>query len=106
METHVNETTVQVADTLLNLGFKTADCFADITDKPIANLVYLSRQYQDQHQYLALMSGPWENAPFTEATLFVYQKPFHSRAKQKQIPLRVAILRGIPEIVAAVEQTY
>lgn len=96
-----------LAPYLRALGFTDGDWFRDLTDRPVKGMVYLTRTYQDQRQQLSLLSGPWEGAPFTEAVLLVYERPFDPRAKVRQTPLCARTIRGgLEEVLSAVSTVY
>lgn len=99
--------TADIAKALWAGGWVAGDWHRDISDRPIQGLVYVTRTYEGQHQYLSLCTGPWENAPFLEGVLLVYEKPLDTRARKRQIPLFATIVRGgLEDILAVVNRVY
>ncbi len=91
--------------TLKDLGFIDGDPVKDLSDKPIKGLVYLTRVYKGQYQYLSLCYSHIEDR-FLEAILHVYAKPFDSRSKVKQPFLAALIMRTTEDILVAVDTVY
>ncbi len=74
-------------------------------DKAPKYVIYLTRSFGDpkQYQYITFTSY---DGKFVEATLFVYEHPFNSRAKKKQLVLYCNLFRNFDEILEAVGKTY
>lgn len=83
------------------LGFK--DATYDLSDRRPADLVYLHRLREGQHQYLSLMNY---EGRFLEALVEIFAAPRNPRDK-KQVRLSPpGILRSWAEIEAAISRTY
>ena len=106
-------TPAQMTTRLLSLGFTLG---ADQKEEQIKDLglyrewlIYLKRRvggppptpFQYQHLWLTTYDDR-----FVEALLFVYPKPYNSRAKPPMQPLHCMIYRTLDEIVAAAGKIY
>ncbi len=91
-------------ETLYSLGF-TAGNPDDYFDKGKAPgyVSCLTRVHQGQHQYLTVTGY---DRRFVEACLTVYNQPWNSRAKQKQVPIFSTLLRSLEDILAAVARVH
>lgn len=117
---HVNG----MAYDLMVLGFTLGGAIGpkgDISDRPIANLVYLHRAHvprgvsgsdyhpggapSPQHQYVSLVCAH-DDGRFLEAVVQVYEKPFNPRAKPRQVSLHSMIHRDWESLLAAVAIMY
>ncbi len=102
-----------VYDRAIALGFTEREHVPELSDRPIRELVYLTRVHANQHQYLSLMHY---EGRFLEAVVEVYHTARNPKAKrngsladqQKRgaANLHTNIARSWEEIEALVGRTY
>jgi hypothetical protein len=95
-------TPVEMTARLLTLGFTHGDQYADL-GLCREWLVYLKRVHEGQYQCLWLTTY---DDRFIESILYVYAKPFNSRARPPMVPLHCMIYRTMEEIEVAAGKVY
>ncbi len=76
-------TTVGLRTRAYAIGFTDRPHVPELTDRPIEGLIYMTRAYEGQHQYLSLCYTP-NHLPhrFLEAVIEVFAVPRNGKAKR------------------------